>query len=199
MPMNCSSGISNLRNFCLLHHAVGFSPGWSDSLSLHFHLDDLDIHCIFDLLVHMGPFLPGGVLSLRRHLEDFGLLHLHWCHGWLDTRSRNWFTGSLLDPVLRFSPTADCRYGVSSTCCVIFGTLTIISNTCGFLHVDDLLNDSSHVFVPFERSQPPLGCGEQLRRSASPCDSARALLLRSAQLPRFSPRFVPKPASRESL
>ena len=72
------------------------------------------------------------MLSLCRHLEDFGLLHLHWVQGWLDTCVRNLFTGSLLDAVLRFSPTADCRYCISSTCCVIFGTLTIFSITCGF-------------------------------------------------------------------
>ena len=86
----------------------------------------------FNLLVHLGPFLSGRMLSLRRHLEDFWLLHLHWVHGWLDTCVRHLFTGSLLYPVLRFSPTADCRYCVSSTCCVIFGTLTIFSITCGF-------------------------------------------------------------------
>ena len=57
MPMNCSSGISNLENFFLLAHVVDFSPGCSDSLSLHFHLDDLDLHCIFDSLVHLGLFL----------------------------------------------------------------------------------------------------------------------------------------------
>ena len=68
---------------------------------------------------------PGEMLSLRRHLEDFGLLYLHWVHGWLDTCVRNLFTGSLLDPVLRFFPTAECRNCVSSTCCAIFGTLTI--------------------------------------------------------------------------
>ena len=47
-------------------------------------------------------------------------------------RVRNLFTGSLLDPVLRFSLTEGCRYCVSSTCCVIFGTLTIFSISCGF-------------------------------------------------------------------
>ena len=71
------------------------------------------------------------MLSLRRHLEDFGLLYLHWVHGWLDTCVRNLFTGSRLDPVLRFFPTAECRNCVSSTCCAIFGTLTIFSN-CGY-------------------------------------------------------------------
>ena len=74
---------------------------------------------------------PGEMLSLRRHLEDFGLLYLHWVHGWLDTCVRNLFTGSLLDPVLRFFPTAECRNCVSSTCCAIFGTLTIFS-TCSY-------------------------------------------------------------------
>ena len=74
---------------------------------------------------------PGEMLSLRRHLEDFGLLYLHWVHGWLDTCVRNLFTGSLLDPVLRFFPTAECRNCVSSTCCANFGTLTIFS-TCSF-------------------------------------------------------------------
>ena len=86
----------------------------------------------FNLLVHLGHFLCGRMLSLRRHFEDFGLFHLHWIHSWLDTCVRNLFTGSLLDPVLRFCPTADCRYCVSSTCCVIFGTLMIFSMTCGF-------------------------------------------------------------------
>ena len=57
MPMNCSSGISNLENFFLLAHVVDFSPGCSDSLSLHFHLDDLDLRCIFDSLGHLGLFL----------------------------------------------------------------------------------------------------------------------------------------------
>ena len=107
MPMNCSSRISNLENFFLLAHVVDFSPGCSDSLSLHFHLDDLDLHCIFDSLVQLGLFL-------RSHLEDFGLLYLHWVHGWLDTCVRNLFTGPLLDPVLRFFPTAECRNCASS-------------------------------------------------------------------------------------
>ena len=70
LPMNCSSGISNLGNVFLLAHVVDFCSGWSDSLSLHFHLDDLDLHCIFDLLIHL-PFLSGWMLSLRRHLEKF--------------------------------------------------------------------------------------------------------------------------------
>ena len=63
VPMNCSSGISNLVNFffLLLAQVVDFCPGWSDSLSLHFYLDDLDLHSIFDLLVHLGPFLSGGM------------------------------------------------------------------------------------------------------------------------------------------
>ena len=88
------------------------------------------------------------------------------------------FATCSLDTVLRFSPNADCRYCVSSTCCVIYGTLTIFSNTCGFS--TSMICSTTHFWtlgrvVPFERSQPPLGCCEQLRRSASQCDSARAL------------------------
>ena len=97
MPMNCSSKISNLWNFSLLAHLVDCFPGWSDSLSLHFHLDDLDLHCIFGLFVHLGPFLSSRMLSVRRHLEDFGLFHLHLVHGWLDTCVRNLFTGYCLE------------------------------------------------------------------------------------------------------
>ena len=119
IPMN-SSKFSNLGNVCLLAHVVegGF---------IFTALDDLDLHCIFDLLVYLGHFLSGRVVSLRRHLEDVGLLH-----GWLDTCVRKLFTGPLLDAVLRFSPTAYCRSCVSSTCCVIFGTLMILSITSGF-------------------------------------------------------------------
>ena len=96
---------------------------------------------------------PGEMLSLRRHLEDFGLLYLHWVHGWLDTCVRNSLTGSLLDLVLRFFPTAECRNCVSSTCCAIFGTLTIFSTRsnsefafvlsfcCGPKELDRLLAD----------------------------------------------------------
>ena len=99
-------------------------------------------HCTFILMILTSTastarlftwvfYCPSEMVSLRRHLEDFGLLYLHWVHGWLDTCVRNLFTGSLLDPVLRFFPTAECRNCVSSTCCAIFGTLTIFS-TCSF-------------------------------------------------------------------
>ena len=105
MPMNCSfSDVESGEFLFACSRVVDFSPG-SDSLSLHIYLGDLDLCCIFDLLVHLGTFLSWRMLSLRRHLEDFGLRHLHWVHGWLDTCVRNLFTGSLLDPVLRFSPT----------------------------------------------------------------------------------------------
>ena len=60
--VNCSSGISNLGNFCLLAHVVDFAPGWSDSLSLRFRLGGLDLDCVFDSLVHLGPFLSGRML-----------------------------------------------------------------------------------------------------------------------------------------
>ena len=104
MPMNCSSGISNLGNFFLLAHMVDFSPGWSDSLSLHFHLDDLDLHCIFDLLVHLGEcFL---ILKILGCFTSTGFTV-----GW--TRVLATCSGS---------PTADSRYRVSSTCCVTRST-----------------------------------------------------------------------------
>ena len=116
MPLDCSSGISNLGNFCLLHHVVGFSPGWSDSLSLHFRLDDLDLHCVFDLLVHLGEY----AFPASCHLEDVGLLHLRWVHGWLDTCVRNLFTGSLL-----------CRR---------LSVLRVLNLLRDFRNVDDLLH-----------------------------------------------------------
>ena len=117
MPMNCSSGISNLWNFFLLAHVVDCFPGWSDSLSLHFHLDDLDLHCILDLFVHLGPFL-------RRHLEDFGLLHLHWVHGWLDTCVRNLFIGYCLEIL------SNCR----------LSALRVLNMLRDFRKLDDLLH-----------------------------------------------------------
>ena len=46
------SGISNLRNFDLLDHVIDFSPGWSDSLSLHFHPNVsvlLHLHVVLDM------------------------------------------------------------------------------------------------------------------------------------------------------
>ena len=48
-----------------------------------------------------GTSLPDArTPSLHRHLEDFGLLHLHWVDGWLDMCVHNLFNDSLLDPVL---------------------------------------------------------------------------------------------------
>ena len=112
---------------------------WSNSFCLltwsTFLLDvRILFHCTFILMIL--PFTafstrlstwnfscPGEMLSLRRHLEDFGLLYFNWVHGWLETCVRNLFAGSLPDPVMRFSPTAECRNCVSSTCCAIFGTL----------------------------------------------------------------------------
>ena len=51
--------------------------------------------------------------------------------GFTDGWTRVFATCSL-DTVLRFCPTTDCRYCVSSTYFVTFGTLTIFSNTSGF-------------------------------------------------------------------
>ena len=51
--MYCFSGISILSNFDLLDHVIDFYLEWSDSLSLHFHLDDLvllHLHEVFDSL-----------------------------------------------------------------------------------------------------------------------------------------------------
>ena len=102
--------------------------------------------------------------EMRRHLEDVGLLYLQWVHGWLDTCVRKLFTGSLLDPVSKFFPTANCRNCVSSTCCAIFGTLTIFSTCCFCASV--VCSATRSACVPFGRSQPPLGCCVQLQRSA---------------------------------
>ena len=44
---------SRILGISVCLHVVASSPGWSDSLSLHFHLDDIDLHCVFDLLVHL--------------------------------------------------------------------------------------------------------------------------------------------------
>ena len=87
-----------------------------------------------------GAFRPDTrMFSLRRNLEDFGLLHLHPVHCWLDMCVCHLFNDSLLAPVLRLI----CSwFRVYSTCCVIFGTLIIFSITSWFLHVDDPSNDS---------------------------------------------------------
>ena len=134
MPMNCSSEISNLGNFCLLAHVVDSSPGWSDSLSLHFHLDDLDHHCIFDLLVHLGPFLSGSVWP-----------------GHVCSQLVHWFAaGSCLEILSK------CRLSVLRVLNLLrdFRNLDDLLHHLWFLYVDDLFNDSFHVYVPFERSQP---------------------------------------------
>ena len=129
MPMNCSSGISNLVEFlfCLLT--------W-----LTFLLDGrILFHCTFILMIltftasstclfTWDLSCPGECFLCVVILKNLGCFtSTGFTVGW--TRV---FATCSLDTVLRFSPTADCRYCVSSTCCVIFGTLTIFSNTCGF-------------------------------------------------------------------
>ena len=103
------------------------------------------------------------MLSLRRHLEDFGLLHC------LEILS-------------------NCRMSVLRVLDLLrdFRNLDDLLHHLWFLHVDDLFNDSFHVYVPLERSQPPSGCCEQLQRSASPCDSTRALVMICATSTIFS-------------
>ena len=97
-----------LANFCLLDLVIDFFPGWSDSVSLRFHLDDLDLRCVLDSLGRLGPLLSWSVI-----LKIFGLFHLRLVHGWLDMCVHNLFNDSLLDPVLRQSLH---RYCVFSTC-----------------------------------------------------------------------------------
>ena len=136
---------------------VDFSPGRSDSLSLHFHLDDLDLHCIFDLPVRVNAFSASSSWRFLGGFTSTGFT----------LGSTRMFATCSLDTVLRFSPTADCRYCVSSTCCVIFGTLTIFSNTRGFC--TSMIYSMTRPTYTFHLSVP----NQQLRRSASPCDSAR--------------------------
>ena len=73
--MNCWF-LRNLANFCLLDLVIDFAPGWSDSVSLRFHLDDLDLRCVLDSLGRLGPLLSWRMLSLHRHLEDFWAVSL---------------------------------------------------------------------------------------------------------------------------
>ena len=87
-----------------------------------------DLHAVL-FSIDGGYNMPDVMVGMDRHLEDFGLLYLHWVHGWLDTCVRNLNTGSLLDPVLRLFPTAECRNYVFSTCCAIF------RNCNDFLHL----------------------------------------------------------------
>ena len=107
------------------------------------------------------------MLSLRRHLEDFGRLHLHWVHGWLDTCVRNFFTGYRLETL------SNCRLSVLRVLNLLrdFRNLDDLLQHLWFLHVDNLFNNSFGILgrvVPLARS-------EQLQQSVSPCDSARAL------------------------
>ena len=114
LSMYCSSEISNLWNFGLRDHVIDFSPGWSNrdpwqtvrSLPGSGYLLNTFVLIILTSTVSstcLVTWEKGRMLSLRRSLEYFGLLHLHWVDGWLDMCVHNLFNHSLLDPVMRQS------------------------------------------------------------------------------------------------
>ena len=88
---------------------------------LTFLLGDLD--CVFDLLGHLAR-----MFSLHRNLEDFGMLHFHWVHGWMDMCVRILFTGSLLGSCLEIL--SNCSPALS----VIALSTPLPSKICEVVH-----------------------------------------------------------------
>ena len=128
-----------LANFCLLDLVIDFSLGWSDSVSLRFHLDDLDLRCVLDSLGRLGPLLSWRMLSLHRHLEDFWAVSLP-----LGSRLGGHVCPQL---VQRFAAGSCLETIFASVLCVLnllsdFRDVDDLLHHVCFSHVDDLFNDS---------------------------------------------------------
>ena len=116
--MWCFSGISSLGSCLLLDHVIDFSSGWSDSLSLHLHLDDL-------VLLHSHGFSRLAHLIGSSVLEDFehGRTCSAVCMTCLTFHAAHFQYHHACSQLVRRFTAGSCLHCVFSTCCVMSRTL----------------------------------------------------------------------------